>query len=158
MKKPQTKNESHVKAATKKLLDKHGWFWWMPPASQYGRSGLSDIMAVKTGMFMAIETKFGSNNPTPLQLGYLESIRAHDHFAFVVRETSLDALGRFLDYLDQSIAIAARGSVPSPEVGGPMLEALREMEGLAIKRGRNHAATSDLVSADTDMGHDDHND
>jgi hypothetical protein len=63
MRKTYTK-EAHVKDDMKALLDRFGWFWFMPPANAYGKSGISDIIALKRGTFMAIETKFGSNKPT----------------------------------------------------------------------------------------------
>jgi hypothetical protein len=127
MRKPQTQNEGHVKRAVKKLLTKHDYFWWMPPANGFGQSGISDIHAVKRGMFMAIETKFGRRDPTPMQLAFLNSMRAADHFAFVVRDTTLDAFEAFLVYLDKSIEIAGRNEVPPAEVGGPMLDAIKRM-------------------------------
>jgi hypothetical protein len=71
-----------------------GWFWFMPPANAYGKSGISDIIALKRGTFMAIETKFGSNKPTAMQIGFLNSVRASDGFAFVVNEKNLPWLER----------------------------------------------------------------
>lgn len=116
-----------VKAPVKKLLTKYGWFWWLPAANQFGVSGVADILAVKKGMFIAIETKFGRNDPTPIQLAFLNSIRAEDHFAFVVRETTILALGQFLNYLDQSIAYAAQQEIAPAEIGGAMLDAIKAM-------------------------------
>ena len=116
-----------VKAPVKKLLTKYGWFWWMPAANQFGVSGVADILAIKKGMFIAIETKFGRNDPTPMQLAFLNSVRAEDHFAFVVRETTILALGQFLNYLDQSIAYAAQQEIAPAEIGGAMLDAIKAM-------------------------------
>ena len=116
-----------VKAPVKKLLTKYGWFWWMPAANQFGVSGVADILAIKKGMFIAIETKFGRNDPTPMQLAFLNSVRAEDHFAFVVRENTLLALGQFLNYLDQSIAYAAQQEIAPAEIGGAMLDAIKAM-------------------------------
>lgn len=127
MKPPSFKNESHVKKDVKKLLDKHNWFWWMTPANGYGKSGVADFCAAKQGMFMVIETKANRNDPTPMQVGFLNSLRAADHFAFVVRETTMDAFGQFLDLLDKSIAYSAKGEVPPVHIGGPMLDAIQAM-------------------------------
>ncbi len=126
--KPVTGNEQKsVKPRVRKLLDKHGWFWWGTPATMYSTAGIADILAVKSGMFLAIETKFGDNDPTPTQVAFLNSVRACDHFAFVVRETTLDALATFLRTLDESVAYATRNEVAPPEIGGPMLDAIKEM-------------------------------
>ena len=132
MRKPQTKNESYVKAAVKKLLDKHGWFWWMPPANGFGQSGISDIHAVKAGMFMAVETKFGKRDPTAMQQGFLDSVRSANHFGFVVRDTTIEAFGEFLTYLDKSIEVAAQGLVPDADIGGPLLDAINTLHSTEI--------------------------
>jgi hypothetical protein len=126
MRKTHTK-EAHVKDDTKALLDRFGWFWFMPPANAYGKSGISDIIALKNGTFMAIENKFGSNKPTAQQIGVLNSVRASDGFAFVVNEKVLDWFEAFLESFD--IAVTARSNrqeVP-PEHGARMLNAIAEL-------------------------------
>ena len=126
--KPVTGNEQKsVKPIIRKLLTQHGWFWWATPATMYSQSGITDLCAVKAGMFMAVEAKFGRNDPSPTQMGYLNSVRAESHFAFVVRETTLDAFGKFLGALDASIACASKGEVPPPEIGAGMLDAIKEL-------------------------------
>ncbi len=149
----RTNEARAVKAPVKKLLTEHGWFWWMPPANQYGASGVADIHAVKQGMFMVVETKYNRNDPTPLQMGFLTSVRAERHFAFVVRETTVDAFKRFLHYLDLSLEVAARDEVPGPEIGGPMLDAINEMAASEIlsaarfnraaEKGKSHVRAVD---------------
>ena len=128
MRKPTNENETKtVKAPVKKLLTAHGYFWWMPPANGFGQTGISDIHAVKSGMFLAIETKYGKRDPTPMQKGFLDSVRAADHFGFVVRDTTLDAFAAFLKYLDKSIEVTAQGLVPDAEIGGPLLDAIKAL-------------------------------
>ena len=85
-------NEAGVKREVKKLLDKHGWYHWMPPSNAYGRSGISDFNAVKGGRFLAIETKFGSNKPTPMQVRFMDAITAHGGTAITVTEKTLATL------------------------------------------------------------------
>lgn len=126
MRKTYTK-EAHVKDDTKALLDKYGWFWFMPPANAYGKSGISDIIAVKAGTFMAIENKFGSNKPTAMQVGFLNSIRAADGFAFVVNDKNLEWLDAFLESFDISVAAQSRNEEVPPEHGARMLNALAEL-------------------------------
>lgn len=90
------KNEADVKAAVKKLLKKHGWFYWMPSANGYGITGVSDFVALRAGKVMAIETKFGKNQPTPMQLLFLRNIAEHGGQSFVINEDGLEELERAL--------------------------------------------------------------
>lgn len=119
--------EKDVKTRIKKLLDDHDWFWFMPPANGFGRTGISDIIAVKHGVFLAIEAKFGKNKPTAMQIGFLNSIRAQDGFAFVVNEERLDALRIWLDCFDHATATAGGERKILNEDGANMLDAIRIM-------------------------------
>jgi predicted type IV restriction endonuclease len=92
------KNEGDVKKAVKHLLTSHGWFWWMPAANGFGMTGVADFCAVRDGLFMAIETKFGDNKPTAMQRKFLCDIMSHGGTALVVNEKTL---GAFQTYLGQ---------------------------------------------------------
>ncbi len=92
--------ERDVKAEVKKLLAQHGWFWWMPPANGYGRTGISDILALRNGQFLAIETKFGDNRPTTMQQKFLDEIIAAGGHATVVSEKTLEAFANLLQTYD----------------------------------------------------------
>ena len=98
------KNEGDVKKAVKKILKEAGWFFWMPPANAYGRSGIADINAVKDGLLLVVETKFGDNKPTPLQAMFLKDVHEAGGLAWVVRETSLD---KFESVILGQLAVAA---------------------------------------------------
>jgi hypothetical protein len=119
--------EAHVKDDVKALLDKYEWFWFMPPANAYGKSGVSDFIAVKRGTFMAIETKFGSNKPTAMQIGFLNSIRAADGFALVVNEKNLSWLEAFLESFDISVECQVKQMEVPPDHGARMVNALAEL-------------------------------
>lgn len=119
--------EAHVKDDVKALLDKHGWFWFMPPANAYGKSGIADIIALKRGTFLAVETKFGSNKPTAQQVGFLNSVRACDGFAFVVNEKVLAWLDAFLESFDIAAEARMKRQEVPPEHGARMLNALAEL-------------------------------
>lgn len=122
------KNEKGVKARVKKLLDQHGWFWWMPAANGFGTQGIADFLAVRKGVFMAVETKFGSNKPSALQRAFLDSIAAEDCFAFVVNEDNIETFATFLQLFDDSITrTAASGQPPTEEQGSGMLDAIRHL-------------------------------
>jgi hypothetical protein len=123
-------SEKGVKHAVKKLLDQHGWFWWMPPANGFGKVGVSDFNALKHGVFLTIETKFGSNKPTVHQRAFLESVQAESGFAFVVNETNIDQLEIFLkNFSEQTKEVMANNQM-SNEAGAAMLDALRALTAL----------------------------
>ena len=123
--------EGDVKANVKKLLDDHGWFWFMPPASQYSKVGIADILCVKQpGMFMAIETKRGVKKPEPTanQIAFLQSIQASNNFAFVVNEARVPVLEAFLSALNRAQAAAQRKEKAADTDGAIMIDAIREMQ------------------------------
>lgn len=81
-------SEADVKRAVKKILDELGAFYFMPPSGAFGRSGISDIVGLKNGKFFAIETKFGKNMPTPMQLKFGEKVMAHGGLFMWVNDTN----------------------------------------------------------------------
>lgn len=92
--------EADVKAKVKRLLERHSWMWWMTPANGFGRSGIADFCALKRGIFMAIETKLGTNKPTEQQKAYLRSVRKEGGYAFVVSDVTLDAFEQWLSVFE----------------------------------------------------------
>lgn len=124
------RNEKDVKARVKKLLDAHNWFWWMPPANGFGKVGVSDFHALKNGVFLSIETKFGSNKPTAHQKAFLESINAETGMGFVVNEQNLEHLEAFLtDFGGQTDLVAKEGKM-SNEAGARLVDAIRALQAL----------------------------
>ncbi len=124
------RNEKDVKARVKKLFDVHDWFWWMPPANGYGQVGISDFHALKDGVFIAVETKFGSNKPTPMQKGFLESINAGSAFGFVVNDSNIDQFEIFLTQFGESAALVATEGKMSNMAGATMVDAIRALQAL----------------------------
>lgn len=119
--------EADVKAEVKTLLKKHGFFWWMPANNGFGKSGTSDFLAIRKGVFIAIETKFGGNRPTPLQVAFLNSIMAEDGFGFVVDEKRLELFAGWLAAFDRAAECAAKKKPVAEEDGAYMLDAIREL-------------------------------
>lgn len=117
-----------MKKHVKRILQKYGYMQWMPPANAYGKSGLSDIMALKDGVFLAIETKFGKNKPTPMQTLFLQGIAKQSGFAFVVNEDRLSLLDSWLGAFARAQAAAAAGGQPSREDGAMMLNCIVAMQ------------------------------
>lgn len=89
--------EGDVKAKIKALLKKHGWFTFMPASNTYGGNGVSDHLALKNGVFFAIEAKLKTakggtkENPrgTPLQEQFLQKVRDHGGYGMVVNAENL---------------------------------------------------------------------
>lgn len=127
------RNEKDVKKEVRRLLEKHGYHWWMPPANGFGKVGVSDFHAIKPGpVFLAIETKFGDNKPTPHQKAFLETIMSCQAFGFVVSEKTLWALQTFLECFDRSASnimehAREKGDIAAVglEDGASLLEAIR---------------------------------
>ena len=120
--------ESTVKAAIKAQLDEHGWFWWNVPMNAYAKAGISDIHAVKDGMFMVIEAKReAKDEPTIMQKAFLGTIASHSHFAFVVDVTTVGDLVVFLDCLNRATAAQVKGEMPSPDDGAAMVNCLQKL-------------------------------
>lgn len=117
------KSEKDVKKQVKQLLTKHEYFWWMPPANGFGVAGIADIQALRAGVFVAIETKFNGNKPTPSQRAFLQSILAQDAFAFVVDEKNIEWFQAWLEAFDRSMKVQK----PSEEDGALMLNAIKAM-------------------------------
>lgn len=120
-------SEKDVKKRVKQLLDQHNWFWWMTPANGFGKSGVSDFSAIRGGVFLAVETKFGSNKPTALQVGYLNSITAESGFGFVVSDRTIGAFEEWLVCFDRATAAVAGEAKPTNEDGAAMLDAMRTL-------------------------------
>ena len=121
--------ESATKDDINDLLDKHGWFWWSGKADMFGKSGISDKMAFRHGILMAIEAKRGTKKPTPtaLQIGFLNSIRANNGFGFVVNDARLPHLAAFLEAFDRAQSAKSKGEKVVDEDGSIMLNAIAEM-------------------------------
>lgn len=121
------KNEGDVKKRVKAILDQYKWFWWMTPANGFGKSGISDISALKDGVYMAIETKFGSNKPTAMQKGYLSSVQSQGAFAFVVNDHNIGWFDVFMQAFTRSVEAKKKNTEPLDEDGAAMLNAIHAM-------------------------------
>jgi hypothetical protein len=124
--------EKDVKLEVKKMLDKHGYFWWMPPANGYGKAGVSDFNALKDGVFIAIEAKFGTNKPSPQQKAFCQSVLAESGFAFVVNEKNIALLETWMFAFERATKATAAGKKPSDEDGALMLDCIKALtDGIA---------------------------
>jgi hypothetical protein len=123
----QYNSEKDVKREVRKILDREDWFWWMPPANAFGKSGISDFHAIKDSVFMAIETKFDKNTPSAQQIGFLNSVRAQGGFAFIVNEKRLDFLDRWIRAYAESVRCVQNKRKIPDEIGAEMINMIAEM-------------------------------
>ncbi len=121
------KSEKDVKRRIQKALDKYNWFWWMPPMNGFGKVGVSDVNALRGGVFLAIEAKFDKNKPTVPQLAFLNSITAESGFGFVVSDKNIEHFEKWLELFDRSQGRMQRGEKIPPEDGSAMLDCIAAM-------------------------------
>jgi hypothetical protein len=121
--------EKDVKFKGKTLLEKYGWFHWSPPANTFGASGIADLHAVHQSVFMVVEFKFGGNKPTALQKGFLTTIQAAGHFAFVVNDTNMDYFEAFLGAFARATTGVQKGGEKGvdPNDGSILLNSIHEL-------------------------------
>lgn len=89
--------EARVKAAVKRVLQKHNAYYFYPVAGSIGsRPGIPDIVVCHKGQFIGIECKSGSRKPTGLQQGQLDAINAAGGIALVINESNVHGLDELL--------------------------------------------------------------
>lgn len=123
----RVKDEKGVKAKIKQLLALHGWMTWMPAANGYGAQGVSDHLALKAGVFLVIEAKFGYGKPTPLQCAFAANVISNSGYAFCVNEKTIDHLAWWLESFEASTRFVMEGGEPEaidPAHGARMLNAI----------------------------------
>ncbi len=120
-------SEKGVKELIKRLLNFHGWFTWMPAANGFGQQGVHDHLALKDGVFLTIEAKFGTNKPSATQKGFAAQIIANECYSFCVNERNIDHLAMFLESFEASVLHVRGGGDPEevdPAHGARMLNAI----------------------------------
>lgn len=120
----KVRNENGVKDIIKKLLDHWGWFSFVPGGNAFGTQGLGDRLAIKNGVFLSVEAKFGYNKPKATQKAFALQVMANDGFAFCVNERNIDHLAWWLESFELSTQAASRGAEVSAEHGARMLNAI----------------------------------
>lgn len=94
--------EGAVKRKVKKLLDKYGALHFSPMGTGYGVSGVSDIIVLYKGRFIAIECKADEKKlPTALQLKFLEKVKARGGIGLVIHDKNLDLLESTMEILGE---------------------------------------------------------
>ena len=94
--------EAKVKTKVKKILDQYGALHFSPMGTGYGVSGVSDIICLYRGRFIAIECKADDKKlPTALQLKFLERVKAWGGIGLVIHNKNLDLLQDTMDILGE---------------------------------------------------------
>ena len=132
----KVKDEKGVKAKIKALLNFHGWFTWMPGANGYGQQGIHDHLAIKNGVFLTVEAKFGYNKPKPLQSSFAAQIIANDGFSFCVNEKNIDHFAMWLESFEISTRYSSQNLEVPAEHGARMLNAISALTDPFALEGR----------------------
>ena len=89
--------EGLVKQKIKRILNDAGALHFSPYMAGMGVAGVSDIIALHNGMFIAIEAKAdATKKPTELQKKFLGQVRANGGIALVIHKDNLDELKEVL--------------------------------------------------------------
>lgn len=77
--------EGRVKDAVKKVLKKHGIWYFMPMQNGFGVVGIPDFICCIDGLFFTVETKAPGKreNTTPNQQRVMREILEHGGYAIV---------------------------------------------------------------------------
>ncbi len=120
----RARNEKDVKARIKALLNCWGWYTWMPPANGYGTVGVHDHNAIKNGVFLTIEAKFGTNKPTTMQKSFAGHIISNSGFSFCVNEKNIDHLAWWLESFEIATQHQIRGEPVPAEHGARLMNSM----------------------------------
>ena len=85
-------SESDVKDDIKKILTKHGVWYFMPSMNGFGRAGIPDFVCCVKGRFLAIEAKFGRGTTTVNQDRELLAINKSGGVSMMISEVSISDL------------------------------------------------------------------
>lgn len=94
--------EGKVKTKVKKLLDQYGALHFSPMGTGYGVSGVSDIICLYKGKFIAIECKADEKKlPTELQKRFLQRVIDWGGLGLVIHDKNIGMLQASLDILGE---------------------------------------------------------
>ena len=92
--------EGLVKTKIKKILNEYGAMHFSPYMAGMGSAGVSDIIALYRGTFIAIEAKAdATKKPTELQKKFLKQVQDNKGAALVIHKDNLDILKSLLNQL-----------------------------------------------------------
>lgn len=90
-------SEKAVKDEVKRLLRKHGAYWYMSVPGGFGARGVPDFLVCHRGRFLGLETKAkGITKPSPFQEQQIAAIVAAGGMTLVINARNLDELEDWL--------------------------------------------------------------
>jgi len=94
--------EGLVKTKIKRILNERNALHFSPYMAGMGVAGVSDIIALYKGRFIAIEAKSdATKKPTELQKKFLFSVEVNGGLPLVIHKGNLDVLTEVLDAIDE---------------------------------------------------------
>ena len=94
--------EGLVKTKIKRILNERNALHFSPYMAGMGVAGVSDIIALYKGRFIAIEAKSdATKKPTELQKKFLFSVEVNGGLPLVIHKGNLDLLTEVLDAIDE---------------------------------------------------------
>lgn len=94
--------EGLVKTKIKKILNERGALHFSPYMAGMGVAGVSDIIALYRGRFLAIEAKAdATKQPTELQKKFLLNVEFNEGIPMVIHKSNIDVLTEVLDGIDE---------------------------------------------------------
>ena len=94
--------EGFVKQKIKRILNDAGALHFSPYMAGMGVAGVSDIVALHHGRFIAIEAKAdATKHPTELQKKFLFSVEVNGGIPLVIHKGNLDLLSEVLDAIEE---------------------------------------------------------
>ena len=94
--------EGLVKTKIKRILNERNALHFSPYMAGMGVAGVSDIIALYKGRFIAIEAKAdATKHPTELQKKFLFSVEVNGGLPLVIHKGNLNLLTEVLDAIDE---------------------------------------------------------
>lgn len=94
--------EAKVKAKVKKILNDYKALHFSPFMAGMGSAGVSDIICLYKGKFIAIECKADKSKlPTELQKKFLEKVLLWGGIGLIIHNENIDLLKQTLDILGE---------------------------------------------------------
>lgn len=90
--------EGLVKTKIKKILNEYGALHFSPYMAGMGAAGVSDIIALYEGVYIAIEAKAdATKKPTELQKQFLNKVLENGGLSLIIHKDNLDELRQVLN-------------------------------------------------------------
>jgi hypothetical protein len=114
--------EGKLKQQVKKVLDKHGVWYYMPVQNGMGVTGIPDFICCDNGRLVGIETKAPGKHPTPNQIRIGDQITGHGGVWFVVHDA--DEVEQYFSSKEPNLRSAVWEAVQKAKIDDAFLQLL----------------------------------